>query len=133
MEGLENMDMPITTKEIDYVIREMAFGKSLGPDGFNTYFMKKCWGVIAQDFYHLCLEFYNHNICRRSINGSYITVVPKIDNPSKVNDFGPMSLLNSSIKLITKVLANRLQRVIMGIIHQNQYMDLSKVEIYKIA
>jgi hypothetical protein len=44
----------------------------------------------------------------QSINGSYITLIPKIDNPSKVGDFRPISLLNNSFKLVTKVLANRL-------------------------
>jgi hypothetical protein len=39
----------------------------------------------------------------------------------KVADYKPISLLNSSIKLITKVLANKLQTVIPKIIHQNQY------------
>jgi retron-type reverse transcriptase len=33
----------------------------------------------------------------------------------------PISLLNTYIKLITKVLANRLQAVIQSVIHQNQY------------
>jgi hypothetical protein len=56
-----------------------------------------------------------------SINGSYITLIPKIDNPVRVSDYMSISLVNSSIKLITKILANRLQKVIIGSIHQNQY------------
>jgi hypothetical protein len=59
--------------------------------------------------------------CLQSINGSYVTLVPKIDNPAKVSDFRPISLLNSSIKLITKILSNRLQKVILKLVHQNQY------------
>ena len=48
-------------------------------------------------------------------------MIPKKDNPLTVNDFRPISLLNSSIKLITKTLADRLQKVIFQLIHQNQY------------
>jgi hypothetical protein len=48
-------------------------------------------------------------------------MIPKIDNPSKVGDFRPISLLNNSIKLLTKLLANRLQRFISRAVHQNQY------------
>jgi hypothetical protein len=33
----------------------------------------------------------------------------------------PISLLNSSFKVLTKLLANRLQKVITRVIHKNQY------------
>jgi hypothetical protein len=38
-----------------------------------------------------------------------------------VGDFRLISLLNNSVKLLTKLLANRLQTVILKSIHQNQY------------
>jgi hypothetical protein len=57
----------------------------------------------------------------KSINESHIVLVPKKDNPVRINDFKPISLLNSSVKLLTKLLANRLQGIILNIIHKNQY------------
>jgi hypothetical protein len=72
----------------------------------------------------MCLRFYNETICTQSINGSYITLVPNVDNPSSVNDYMPISLLNSSITLITKIIANRLQTVFLKVIHQNQYCNI---------
>jgi hypothetical protein len=42
----------------------------------------------------------------------------KTDNPVPVNEFRPISLLNSSIKLITKI---QFQLVILNFVHQNQY------------
>jgi len=50
-----------------------------------------------------------------------ITLVPKHDNAIKVSDFRPISLLNTSVKIITKLLANRLQLLLPKIIHTNQY------------
>jgi retron-type reverse transcriptase len=102
-------------------VQNLPLGKSPGLDGFNTDFMMKCWTVIAQDFYDLCDAFYENNLCIQSINDSYITLIPKIDNPSKVSNYRPISLLNSSIKVLTKLLANRLQKVILRLIHQNKY------------
>jgi hypothetical protein len=76
--------------------------------------------VISNDFYQLCADFFDNNICLQSINGSYIVLIPKVDNPMVVSDYRPVSL-NSSIKLLTKLLANRLQLEILRIVHQNQY------------
>ena len=38
-----------------------------------------------------------------------------------MNDYKPITLLNCCLKLITKVLANRLQKAILKIVHKNQY------------
>jgi hypothetical protein len=48
-------------------------------------------------------------------------LVPKKDNPKTVNDFRPISLLNSPIKIISKLLANRLQSIVLKVVHENQY------------
>jgi len=48
-------------------------------------------------------------------------LIPKVDNPTKAFDFRPIFLLNTSMKIITKLLANRLQQVIQSLIHKKQY------------
>ena len=87
----------------------------------QTYFIKKCWHIIAQDFYDLCEKFYHGEVCIRSINGSFIVLIPKKENPQKVGDYRPISLLNNSMKILTKLLANRLQPFMSRLIHKNQY------------
>jgi hypothetical protein len=75
----------------------------------------------AQDFYDLCDNFHQGNICLKSINGSYIILVPKKDNPQKVGDYRLISLLNNNMKILTKLLANRLQSSMTKLVHKNQY------------
>jgi retron-type reverse transcriptase len=50
-----------------------------------------------------------------------ITLVPKVSNPRNIGDFRPISLLNSVLILITKLLANILQLIILKLIHRNQF------------
>jgi retron-type reverse transcriptase len=77
--------------------------------------------VIASDFYELCDKFFDGSICLDSINGSYVTLIPKHSSPVSVGDYRPISLLNTSMKAPTKLLTNRLQLVITKLVHQNQY------------
>lgn len=121
VDNLELLEVPFTHAEIDNIIKALPNDKSPGPDGFNNEFMKKSWPIIKQDFYDLCAAFYENSVCLRSINSSYITLIPKVDGARTVNEFRPISLLNTSVKLVTKLLANRLQPVITSLIHKNQY------------
>ena len=57
----------------------------------------------------------------QSINNSLITLIPKKNNPDFVSDFQLISLVNTILKIITKILDNCLQRVILRIVHTNQY------------
>jgi hypothetical protein len=118
---LPQMDGPFSREEIDVALKEMPPDHAPGPDGFNGFFFKKCWHLISEDFYRFCDCFYNGNINLSCINGSLIVLIPKCDNPLSPNDFRPISLLNLSLKLLTKILANRLQQVILSVVHQNQY------------
>jgi hypothetical protein len=94
--------------------------------------LKGSWAVIKQDFYDLCNHFHSNNCCLQSINSSYITLIPKVEGARTVNDFRPISLLNSSVKLLAKLLANRLQPSITTLVHKNQYGFIKK-EPYKTA
>jgi len=57
----------------------------------------------------------------QAINSSFITLISKNNNPISPNDFRPISLVNSILKLITKLIADRLQALIIPLIHKNQY------------
>jgi hypothetical protein len=121
VEGLDTLASPISHAEIDSVVKHMPNDKAPGPNGFNDLFLKKCWQFIRGDFYSLCSDFYSGMVNLESINTSFITLVPKKNNPETVNDFRLISLLNISLKVITKILADRLQTVILRVVHSNQY------------
>jgi hypothetical protein len=94
---------------------------SVGPDGFNGMFLKKCWNIVKDDFHELARGFYEGSLNLQNINGAYITLVPKCNSPEGVNDFRPISLTNVCLKFLTKLVANRLHGRILDCIHKNQY------------
>jgi hypothetical protein len=77
----------------------------------------------------LIQDFYDEKVALESINSSFITLIPKGDSHVSANDFRPISLLKSVLKIITKSLANRLQKVILKLVHNNQYGSLKKRSI----
>jgi len=120
-DNLESLARPFSTDDIDTIIKQMPADKAPGPDGFNGFFHKNCWDTLKEDFYNLCFDFFNGSLDLESINSSFITLIPKTNNPASVNDFRPISLLNCALKIITKLMANRLQGKIIPLIHTNQY------------
>ena len=118
VEGLGDLSKPFTTQEMDDIIKYMPADKAPGPDGFNGFFLKKCWHLIKHDFYRLANDFFESSTGLENINGSLITLVPKIASPEGVNDFRPISLTNVCLKFITKILSNRLQDHILRCVHK---------------
>jgi hypothetical protein len=84
-------------------------------------FLKKCWHIIKDNFYKFCNDFFDNQSSLEGINNSYIVLIPKKNNPKTVHDFRPISLMNLAPKLVTKILADRLQTEIKSLIHKNQY------------
>ena len=58
------------------------------------------------------LAVLNTGFIPKSINTTFISLIPKIQNPKKVLDIRPISLCNVFYKLIAKVLVNRLNLVL---------------------
>jgi hypothetical protein len=114
---LEHPVNPFSTEEIDNIVANLPSGKSPGLDSFNTYFMKK---MLETNFFRL-LSVMFWFLCLQSINESYIVLIPKVENPPTVNEYMTISLLNSFVKLLTKLLANMLQSKILRVVYQNQY------------
>jgi hypothetical protein len=48
---------PFQKEEINNVVKHLPSDKALGPDGFNTDFVKKCWPIICNELYQLYNAF----------------------------------------------------------------------------
>ena len=65
-------------------------------------------------------EVHEYGKFKRSLNATFISLIPKKMNVVNIQDFRPISLIVSIYKLLAKVLANRLASVLDGVISESQ-------------
>jgi Reverse transcriptase (RNA-dependent DNA polymerase) len=115
---------PFTEEEIRCAVFSMNPNKSPGPDGFSILFYQKFWALIKHDIVHLFSEFYNHSLDIAKLNRALICLIPKVVDTVTIKDFRPISLLNYSFRIFTKVLTSRLHPVLDRLIGFNQHAFL---------
>ena len=98
----------------------MEGDKAPGPDGFTIAFFHKCWSVVEKDVMDFFEYFHQHSVFERSMNASFLTLIPKKGNAVNIKDFRSINLVGNVYKLLSKVLANRLRVVLDNLISENQ-------------
>ena len=119
-EEIEDLTRPITSMEIETVIRNLPTNKSPGPDGFTAEFCQK----FREELTPILLKLFQ-KIAEGKLPESFydatITLVPKADKmPHRKENFRPISLVNINEKILNKILANRIQQHIKMIVHHDQ-------------
>jgi hypothetical protein len=116
----EELLKPFTKEEIFYALKQMGPLKAPGPDGFLAMFFQKNWGLLGDDICRAVLNTLNSGIMPVDLNITNITLIPKVNCPTCVTEYRPISLCNVLYKLISKVLANWLKRILPSIISPEQ-------------
>ena len=80
-----------TRDEIEAALKQMHPTKSPGPDGLLAIFYQKYWDIVGHDVVGMVLNVLNSNISMTDINKTFITLIPKTNNPAKMTDFRPIS------------------------------------------
>lgn len=65
-------------------------------------------------------NFFNTGILPNGCNASFITLIPKVSFPTFVKDFRPISLIGVHYKIIAKILAQRLAKVVGKLVSKEQ-------------
>ena len=102
------------------VVKDFEGDKAPGPDGFPMAFFQACWDVIKLDLMEIFQVFFERGQFEKSLNATFITLIPKKQAAREIRDFRPISLVGGVYKIIAKVLANRLHSVMGDLISASQ-------------
>ncbi|KAL8104095.1 hypothetical protein AgCh_028358 [Apium graveolens] len=106
-----SMVMPFTKVEIELAIMKMESNKVPGPDGINVGVIKALWKCVKGNVWDFLSNFYDSGELPSGLCSSFIALISKTEAPTTSLDFRPISLMNVTLKILTKVLAPKLGKV----------------------
>ncbi|XP_060958295.1 uncharacterized protein LOC133030097 [Cannabis sativa] len=120
MEHQLSLIKPFTSKEIKKSFFSIPDSKSHGRDGYGAGFFKTMWPKLGTVFTKVVEKFFLTGSMPREFHATMITIIPKIENPTKAVDFKPIACFSTVYKCISKLLYSRLSQVLLVLINQNQ-------------
>lgn len=77
-------------------------------------------GSIREGYYKFCAVFLHYRPISLSINNTWVSLIPKKNNPRSIEDYRPISVVGSMYKIISKLIANRIKCVIGEVVSDTQ-------------
>ena len=112
------LESPYTSEEVKVALFQMFPTKAPGPDGFPAHFFQKYWHLCNEEITNIVIRILNGDDSPKEINKTFIVIIPKVLNPTSLSQFRPISLCNVVYKIASKVLANRLKRILPEIVSE---------------
>lgn len=106
--------------EIRKAMMDINPNKSPGPDGFGSGFFRSTWEITGNVVTQAAKEFCKTGKLLKQFNTTLISLIPKKENPVNAGEYRPISCCNSFYKCITKVLSNRMSKILPEIVNENQ-------------
>ena len=114
------LEEELTAEELQAAVLGLKNGKAPGIDGLPADFYKSFWSVIGGDVLDVLRDSLVSGCLPLSCRRAVITLFPKKGDLQQLKNWRPVSLLCTDYKLLSKVLATRLGKVMAEVIHVDQ-------------
>ena len=105
---IENMNRPITSTEIETVIKNLPTNKSPGPDGFTG----ELYQTFREELTSVLLKLFQNTAEGGTLPNSFYKAITLIQKPNKdvtkKENYRPDTLMIIDAKILNRILANRI-------------------------
>ena len=113
-EGLFTLD------ELFAALKGLQTGKTPGSDGLSTEFYLCFWDDLGELLLSVLNESFHAGSLAKSQYEGLLRLIYKKDERRLPKNWRPISLLNTDYKLASKIITERLKKVMSSIVHQDQ-------------
>lgn len=107
---------PFLEEEVKLAVWSCGGNKSPGPDEFTFKFVKKMWLTLKKYIMLFMTDFHKYGRIVKGGKPYFFTLIPKKTDASILSDFLPISLTGCMYKIVAKLLAKRLTKVVISVI-----------------
>ena len=97
-EEASRLELPFREEEVFTALNEVDGDKTPGLDGFTLAFWQDSWHFVKEEIMEMFKEFHANETFIRSLNATFIVLIPKKGDVGDLKDFRPISLLGSLLK-----------------------------------
>jgi hypothetical protein len=113
------------------VLHSFQKDKIPGPNGWHVEFYIVFYDTLGNYFLRVIEESKLAGIIHPSFNSTFLSLIPKVDEPSSFDNFSPISLSNCFYKIISKVISKRIKKVFSEQIFREQFGFLDGHQIHE--
>ncbi|XP_011620659.1 uncharacterized protein LOC105420097 [Amborella trichopoda] len=110
------LDRDVSLEELKKTVFALPGDKAPGPDGFPLIFFHQFWNLISSELLEMIRRFLRSGNLFKGFNSTFIALIPKKSMIAALRNIRPISLLTSLYKIVAKVLAEQLKKVLPVII-----------------
>lgn len=115
------ISLPFTPRDFYDALKDLNTNKTPGSDGITPEFYKKFWDLLQNTFYDSMMFSLDQGHLSQEQRTGIVTLIPKkAEDRLSLNNWRPITLLNTDFKIFSKALANRLQCCIKDVVSPDQ-------------
>ena len=110
----------VSSEEIKQAAMSVNGGSAPGEDGLTGSFYHRYWHIVGPTISKEVLQFFETAVIPEGWNHTQISLIPKIISPVRMQDMRPISLCGVQYKIISKILCNRMKRILPAVVSETQ-------------